>query len=100
MESELDVVVTTGIQIQFSMLDEVGHELDDVNHPRRACVLEQRPRDGRTRLIEEIRGTIHGVHILMENPPHVAALSAKNPLHTQAFGLSVNLGVEALDGLV
>ena len=55
---------------------------------------------GRNRLFQKIGGTVHGIHILMDDPPHVAALATENPLDAKAFCFGINLGVESLDHLV
>ncbi len=58
------------------------------------------PVTGETGSFQEIRRTVHGVHVLVQHAPHVAALAAQDPLHAQAFGFGVDLGVEPLDHLV
>jgi hypothetical protein len=40
------------------------------------------------------------VHVLMEDPPHMAALAPKDPFDPEALCLRVDLGVEALDHLM
>ena len=55
---------------------------------------------GRDRHFQKIRRAVHGVHVLVQHAPHVAALAAQNPLHAQALGLGVDLGVEPLHHLV
>ena len=55
---------------------------------------------GETGGFQKIGRTVHGVHILVQHAPHVAALSAQNPLHAEAAGLRVDLGVQPLGHLV
>ena len=82
------------------MPDEVRHELHQMDHLRGAGVGELVSRDGRFRNLQEIGGAVHGVHVLIDHPPHVPALTPQDPFHAQALRLGVDLGVEALHHLV
>ena len=101
MEGHFDVGVALGVQVEFAVLDEVRGEFGDVHHFVDRGVLEAGAGDGGYRLFQEVhRLSIPGGHILVAHPPHVAALAAQDPLHSQALGFGVHLGVEALAHLV
>ena len=94
------VVVAAGVQLQFAVVDQVGDELHDVDHLGGPGVLEDRAGDRRDRHFQEIGRAVHGVHVLVQHPPHVAALAAEDPLDPQPLGLGVDLGVQPFDHFV
>ena len=94
------MVVTAGIELQLTMVDEIRSELDNVCHLRAAGIVEPGSGDGRNRHLEEVGGTVHGVHILVDDPPHVAAFAAQDPFDAQPLGFGVHLGIQPLHGLV
>src|SRR3990172_6528007 len=96
VERHAPAVVAGRVELQLAVLDEVRRELHDVDHLGRAGVLEPRAGHGRDRDLEEVRGSVHRVHVLVQHAPHVAALAAQDPLHSQALRLGVDLGVEPL----
>ena len=64
VEGDPQMVVPRGIQLQFPVPDQIGGEFGDVHHLRGAGIFEPRPRDRRNRLLEEIGGAVHRVHVL------------------------------------
>ena len=95
MESGYYFVVHARVEFQFSVLDKVRGEFH-MNHLCRLGVFELSPRYGRNSFSRKFSGAIHGVHVLMNNPPHVAAFASQYPFHTQTFGLRVYFCVEPL----
>ena len=71
-----------------------------MNHLCGFGIFEAGARDRRDRLLQEISRAVHRVHVLVNDPPHVAALAAENPLDAKAFRFGIDLGVEALDHFV
>ena len=49
---------------------------------------------------EKIRGAVHGVHVLVDDAPHVAAFAADDVFDAQALCFGVHFGVEALHGFM
>jgi hypothetical protein len=100
MEGDNLVVVAAGVQLQLAVLDQVGRKLRDVHHLGGFGVLEFGAGDGDDRFFKKIGRPVHGVHVLVDHPPHVAALAAQDPFDPQALGLHVHFGIEPFHGLV
>ncbi len=79
------VVVAARVELQLAVLDQVGGELADVHHLRGPGILEPRAGDRARPAPQEVGRAVHGVHVLVEHPPHVAALAAEDPLHPSRF---------------
>ena len=77
-------------------MNQIGRELADVHHLGGSRIFKNRSGDRRDRSLEKIGGSVHGVHVLVDDAPHVAAFASQDPLHAQAFGLLVDFRVERL----
>ena len=91
--------VSTGVEVEFAVADQIGGELTDVDHLGRARILKAGAGDGGNRLLEKIRRTVQSIHVLVEDPPHVPA-PAQDPFHAQTLRLRVDLRVQTLDHFV
>jgi len=100
MISHPQMVVAARIQLELAMLDKVGGELDNVRHLGAAGIVEAGPGNGGNRHLEKVGRTVHGVHVLVDNPPHVAAFAAQDPFDAKALGFGVHLGIQPLHGFV
>ena len=94
------MAVAALVELELVVLDQIGGKLADVDHLGRGSVVEHGSGDRRFRNLEEVGRSVHGVHILMQHPPHMAALAAEDELDAEALGLGVHLGVELLHRLV
>jgi hypothetical protein len=68
-----------------------------VDHLRGAGVFKAGAGDWRNGHFQEVGGTVHRVHVLVNDAPHVAALAADDPLDAQPLRLGIDFRVQALD---
>ena len=94
------MVIAARVQLELAVANKVGGELRNVNHFGGLGIVEPGAGDGRDGFFQEIRRPIHGVHVLVDHTPHVAAFPAKDPFDAEAFGFIVHLGVETLHHFV
>jgi len=71
-----------------------------VNHLGGFGVFEFGTGNGVDRFFQKIRRAVHGIHILVDHPPHVTALATEDPFNPQALGFHIHLGVEPFHGLM
>src|ERR1700690_3867254 len=88
------VIIPAWVKFQLSVLDKVGRKLNYMYHLGRLSVLELGSGNRRYRLLKKICRAIEGVHILVQDPPHMSALASDYPLYTQPFGFGVYLGIQ------
>jgi hypothetical protein len=94
------VVVAARIQFQLAVVDQIGRKLGHVDHFGGSGVLKNGSRDRVHRCFQKVGRAVHGIHVLVDDAPHVAALAAQDPFDAQAFGFQIHLGVEPLHGFV
>merc|ERR1711879_927964 len=91
-----DMIISAGIKFQLIVLHEVSCELCDVNHLGLTCVLKHGTGDRALGNFKEVRRTVHGIHVLVDNTPHMTALTAENPFCSEAFSFGIHLGIKFL----
>ena len=77
---DLEIIVPAGIQLQFVMFNEIGGELHQMDHLGGLGVLKDGTGDGRFGNFQEIRRSVPGIHILIQNPPHMPAFAADDDI--------------------
>jgi len=91
MEGRLPFGVAPRVQLQLSVMNQVGGEFTYVHHLGAARLLKARTRHRRNRHLQEVGRPVHRVHVLVQHAPHVAALAAQDPLHAQPPRLVIDL---------
>ena len=86
MEGYFILIIPTRIQVQFVVLDQIRGKFANVNHFVGFGALENGAGDRRFGQLEKVSRAIHGVHVLVTHPPHVATLSTDDPLHPARYG--------------
>jgi hypothetical protein len=81
MEGCLDVSISALVQVELAMLDKISSKFRDMYHFGGSGIIKDRTGEWRFRYFQEIRWSIHGIHILMQHTPHMPALTAKNPFN-------------------
>jgi len=85
------MIVAGWVQIEFAVFDQIGGKLGDMHHFSGFGIFKFGPGNGIHRLFHKIGGTVHGIHVLVDDTPHVTAFSAQNPFDAQPLGLGIHL---------
>ena len=96
MIGQNEIVVAAGVQIQFTVFDKIRGKFREMNHFGGFGVFEFCAGDGRHWFFQKISRPVHGIHVLVDDPPHVSAFPAKYPFDPKTLGLGIHLGIKAL----
>ena len=94
------VGISALVEVELAVPDQIRGKLGDVHHLGGGRVFEDRTGHGRSGHFQKIGRAVHGIHVLVDNPPHMTALTTQNPLDPKALRLGIHLAVQFLHHLV